>query len=81
MRLFVTQRFNRIDACGFACGVDAEQDTHHQRNAHSHDYGFGGDDGFSFGDARDEPGEDETEGNPDHAAGNGDHDRFDEELT
>jgi len=54
--LFVSKRFDRIDAGRFHCGVDAEDYAYDRRDSKGDEHGGGGDDGLPFRRLCDEPG-------------------------
>src|ERR1017187_9519052 len=79
--LFVSQGIDGVDAAGFDGGLDAEDHAHGDGDTEGDDDGGGGDDGFPFGGAGDEPGEEEAEGNTQESTADGDEDGFGEELA
>src|ERR1035437_6565530 len=58
--LLVPEGVDGVDAGGFDGGVDAEDDADGDGDAEGDDNGGGGDDGFPFGGAGDEPGGEEA---------------------
>src|ERR1035438_7212868 len=79
--LFVSQGVDGVDAAGLDGGVDAEDDADGDGDAESDHHGGGSDDRLPFGGAGDQPGEEESEGNAQETAADGDEDGFGEELA
>src|ERR1035441_1711043 len=79
--LLVSQGVDGVDAAGRDGGGDAEDDADGDRDAESDHHGGGSDDRLPFGGAGDQPGEEESEGNAQETAADGDEDGFGEELA
>src|ERR1035438_6396757 len=78
--LFVSQGVDGVDAAGLDGGVDAEDDADGDGGPKRDHHGGGSDDRLPFGGAGDQPGEEESEGNAQETAADGDEDGFGEEL-